>query len=143
MKKIRQLNLSTEQLLTCDEQNAIVAGVRECRKNNGILERIGRCDCSYPNKLFHTEILMYYYYATQDEEKQAAILDIAADMARDSKNYDLANKLERDVDYLTMTEEEQYGVEVFAAKIDLKTLSCNGQHIEPPTFIPTPKSYQY
>jgi hypothetical protein len=54
MKTIRQLNLSTAQLLTCDEQDAIVAG--STRTEVG---RYGYCYCSWNGNHSHKETIIY------------------------------------------------------------------------------------
>lgn len=62
MKRIRQLNLSTEQLLTCDEQNAIVAGFTDDFKT-------GEETCNCKHNEFH-KFFVYHYYNRDKKEQE-------------------------------------------------------------------------
>ena len=65
MKKIRKLNLSPSQLLTCDEQNAIMAG-KTCE-----LVRYGTCRCEWNVADSHIYNFVYVYTPTNDDLEEA------------------------------------------------------------------------
>ena len=76
MKTIRKLNLSTEQLLTCDEQNAIVAGFKHDIKTSEEF-----CSCKYGE--YHKFYVHHYYSRDKQEQEQ---FDKAASTYRTSNN---------------------------------------------------------
>lgn len=123
MKKIRKLNLSPGQLLTCDEQDAIVAGKTRSQHHEG------ECRCQWDVSTFH---MIYYYFLDTPEQSDIALAKSKREEAEQLQlytpimNQDRIQRLLREAAALEKVDRTEDYTEIHEAMFDPDTRKLKG-----------------